>query len=71
MAAVEKVRGKMSSEEADVRWGFVFRGQKDDRVLSIYIDKNGMKGVINGACVSFDSGELVKWAESTFGDLFK
>ena len=71
MAEVEKVTGRPSMGECFVRWGFTFLDRRGARAFSIYTDRSGRRGVVNGQIVQLDSDDLFKWAERTFKDVFR
>jgi hypothetical protein len=68
---VEKVSGHLSRKHVDLRWGFIFEGPENRECFSIYLDRTGRQGVVNGACFIFDSQDLLDWADSTFGNIFQ
>jgi hypothetical protein len=68
--AVEQSHMIQSGEVADLRWGAVLYDETGNRIFSIYFDETGERGVMNGACVSYTSHHLRKWAMSNFGSIF-
>jgi hypothetical protein len=62
--AIKGETAELTSKVTDLRWGCLFYDKKENRIISIYFDKTGRKGVINGACVSFKSNKLLKWAKT-------
>ena len=66
-----KLNTEPSGTNADVRWGLIFYGKNDRRLLSVYVESEGRKGVVDGACVYFDTDALPKWARKTFAGVLK
>lgn len=62
-AVIRNLRPESSGSVADLRWACIF-SKADQRVFSIYFDRTGRRGVVEGACVQFDSDALLRWAES-------
>ncbi len=56
---------------ADLRWGFIFYSSENTRLFALYFDSSGLEGVVEGACVKFNSDILKTWAESKFGSILK
>jgi hypothetical protein len=52
ISALENSSVQRTREEADLRWGCVFYDAKDTRVLTIYFDRWGRNGLINGIAVT-------------------
>ena len=71
ITAVESSRPVHSGKVADLRWGFLFSSNENERLLAIYFDKSGRAGVLNGACVNFESDALLKWAEANCGCILR
>ena len=71
VATINKVAAAKSEKLADLRWGCVFYTGKNEPVFAIYFDQTGRKGVVNGACVEFDSDVLQKWANSSCRKIFE
>jgi hypothetical protein len=69
MGVLRNVSADWSGELADIRWGLVFYDLEDRRLFSIYLDRTGHNGVVNGACVNIRSDALRKWAEKTLGSV--
>jgi hypothetical protein len=69
-AEVEKITGKVSTNEPVVRWGFVFLDDNGGRAFSIYLDTSGRRAVVNDAPMDLDTDALFQWAESTFKHIF-
>lgn len=64
--ALHRAQPSPSGHVADLRWGCVFRYEDGSRVLAVYFDVKGKRGVIDGACYTFESAALAEWAESVF-----
>jgi hypothetical protein len=64
LQALERAQPSPSDHLADLRWGFVFVAEDRSRILSLYFDEKGERGVLNGACYTFGSDSLCSWAES-------
>ena len=64
--ALTRARPLPSDRPADLRWGFIFYGEDDERVFSAYCDATGKHGVIDGACYTFEVGSLAELADSLF-----
>ena len=64
-------RPKPSGKLADLRWGCIFFDKMGKRIGSIFFDRKGLNGVIEGCCVRFASDGLRKWAEEHFGNAFR
>jgi hypothetical protein len=64
--ALTRARPSPADQVADLRWGFVFC--KDDGTLafSAYCDAAGKRGVIDGACFTFENGSLAELADALF-----
>jgi hypothetical protein len=60
----------LSGKVADLRWGCIFYGKDGSKFFSVYFDKSGRAGVVNGACFDFGSKALADWAESSFKTAF-
>jgi hypothetical protein len=51
----------------DARWGIAFVDGRDRRVLAAYVDKFGIRGVVDGRDVRLQSGgRLVGWLSEMF-----
>jgi hypothetical protein len=70
LAAVDKTQAQESGKVADLRWGCVFYDSKSKAVFSIFFDRTGRSGVVNGACVNYDSEDSLKWLFSKYGGGF-
>lgn len=68
---VTNITAALSKRVSDVRWGCVFYTRANTRVMAVYFDRTGRRGVINGACVDFGSDDLRKWAETNLGHVFR
>jgi hypothetical protein len=55
---------------ADLRWGVVFYGLHNERVLSLYLDGGGVRGYVDESNVLFNDN-LYKWLNSNFSVQFK
>ena len=55
-----------SDELPDLRWGFIFWSTDGTRLFSAYCDATGKRGVIDGACYTFEVGSLAELADSLF-----
>jgi hypothetical protein len=64
LQALQQARPSPADQVADLRWGCVFCLEDRSRILSVYFDEKGERGVINGACYTFGSAALSNWAES-------
>jgi hypothetical protein len=59
-----------ATEMADIRWGVVFYGVDDGRLLALYFDKSGSSGAVGDSPVSF-KGDLFKWLDGNFSACFR
>ena len=66
LVALEAAKPLPADRVADLRWGCVFCDKDGARVLSVYFDAKGERGVIDGACYVFQSAALSQWAESVY-----
>lgn len=66
MRRIGELEASSLGKPADLRWGCVFYSASDTRLLSIYFNANGLEGVVDKACVRFDSTALAQWAEEKF-----
>ena len=71
VAAVAKTKAAPSGKVADVRWGCLFRTHQNAKIFSVYFDRTGRKGVVNGACVNFQSDALQKCITSNLTAVFR
>ena len=55
-----------SDQVADLRWGYIFYKLDGTQVISAYCDGSGKRGVIDGACYTFEVGSLAELANSLF-----
>jgi hypothetical protein len=51
--AIDAVTFVRTPEHADVRWGIVFFDEKNKRLKSIFVDRFGFSGYVNGSLVRF------------------
>lgn len=64
--ALRRAKLAPSDRVADLRWGCVFCDEGGSRILSVYFDAKGQRGVIDGACYTFESPALTDWVQSLF-----
>lgn len=55
-----------SNQVADLRWGFVFCKDDGTRAFSAYCDAAGTRGVIDGACFTYETGSIAELADALF-----
>lgn len=70
ISAFENSAIKPAAIEPDLRWACIFYNTNNDRVLTMYFDASGKKGIIDGVSVVSD-GRLVKLLESRCSSLWE
>jgi hypothetical protein len=71
MTTLGKLKLTPANQVADLRWGLIFCEHNNDRILSIYCDATGQRGVLNGACVDFSSDAMKSLMEKHFSTAFR
>jgi hypothetical protein len=70
IAAAASTSADPSTDMGDVRWGVSFFDQSEQRIVSLYFDASGRRGVVDALPVSF-RGEMFKWLDDNFSKEFK
>lgn len=70
LAAAASTSVQPAAEMGDLRWGVIFFGAGELRIISLYFDASGHRGAVDSLAVSF-KGDLGKWLDSNFSGTFK
>jgi hypothetical protein len=71
ISTLARVTPEHSGMVADLRWGCIIYAENGSRLFSVFFDKAGLRGVVNGACVNFGNEALREWAEQFFQQAFQ
>lgn len=61
LAQIAEASVTESSGDLDCRFGVVFTNAKDQRILSLYIDRSGDRGAVEGYGISLRGQRLTEW----------
>lgn len=70
ISAIENSSIVQSNVEGDLRWACIFYNTNNIRILTLYLDGNGEKGLIGGKSIT-SNGKIVKCLEQRCSSLWK
>lgn len=61
----KSISARSRNEIPDIRWGVIFYSRDDTRIGTVYFDKSGEAGAVNGEAATF-TGNFFGWLNATF-----